>query len=29
VPGACADGGACTICGGICDDTGSSCECLF
>lgn len=29
IPGACADGSACTICGGVCDDTGSSCECLF
>jgi hypothetical protein len=26
-PGACADAAACTICGGTCNDTGSSCEC--
>jgi hypothetical protein len=26
-PGVCADGGACTICGGTCNDTGSSCDC--
>jgi cysteine-rich repeat protein len=29
VPGPCADGQACTFCGGTCDDTGASCECLF
>jgi len=27
IPGPCAGGQACTFCGGICDDTGSSCEC--
>jgi glucose/arabinose dehydrogenase len=26
-PGACADGGTCSICGGTCQDTGSSCVC--
>jgi hypothetical protein len=26
-PGSCADGGACTACGGTCVDTGSSCNC--
>jgi hypothetical protein len=29
VPGSCADGGGCTVCGGICDESGGSCECLF
>lgn len=28
-PGTCADGSACSICGGECVDTGSSCECDF
>jgi hypothetical protein len=27
--GNCADGSACTICGGICNDTGGACECNF
>jgi hypothetical protein len=26
-PGTCAEGGACTVCGGVCVDTGSSCGC--
>jgi hypothetical protein len=26
-PGGCADGGACTVCGGLCVATGSSCSC--
>jgi len=26
-PGGCADGGVCTVCGGSCVDSGSSCEC--
>jgi hypothetical protein len=26
-PGSCADGAACTVCGGVCADTGSSCTC--
>jgi cysteine-rich repeat protein len=29
IPGPCADGQACTFCGGTCDDTGTSCECQF
>jgi parallel beta-helix repeat protein len=27
--GGCADGQACSLCGGTCDDTGSACECAF
>jgi parallel beta-helix repeat protein len=28
-PGGCADGQACSLCGGTCNDTGSACACLF
>jgi hypothetical protein len=28
-PGGCADGMACTICGGTCADNGGSCDCEF
>jgi cysteine-rich repeat protein len=29
VPGPCGDGQSCSICGGTCEQAGSSCECLF
>jgi YVTN family beta-propeller protein len=28
-PGGCADGDACSVCGGTCDDAGTSCDCVF